>query len=332
MNYIVTCNENSKQHLIDELEYYKIEGTLTWFNETDALLATPLNLEALHDLALDTPLLFLRHYFQIDGTVSLDKAASWVDVLDVSNAVFSIQMRSPLEQRKHYTSMRNGWVDALIAKGNTLDVRNPETIVSVYITTETLYYGVSHVDDLLSKWSAGEIHFSKKIESISRAEFKLLEVFDAYPIQHLGDVAVDLGAAPGGWSKVLHDLNYEVYAIDPANLDPKVSNLAGVNPVKMTAQEFVATNPYFECDLIVNDMKMHPEASLAILSDLIPSLSEDGLIIFTAKLSKFYGFKDALRILDTCRSDFNIRFARQLFHNRHEFTLILQPKESLNAQ
>lgn len=331
MNYIVTCNENSKQHLIDELAYNHIEGTLTWFNETDALFETSLSLDALHDAALDTPLIFLRHYFAIDGILPLSAADNWVESVPLHDAVFSIQMRSPLDHRKHYTALRNTWVDHFVAKGNTLDVRNPETIVSVYITEDTMYYGVSHVDDLISKWSAGEIHFSKKIETISRAEFKLREVFEAFPLHHVGEVAVDLGAAPGGWTKVLHDLDYEVYAIDPANLDPKVASLAGVNHVKTTAQEFVASNPYFECDLIVNDMKMHPEASLAILSDLIPSLNEDGLIIFTAKLSKFYTFKDALRILDTCRSDFDVRFARQLFHNRHEFTLILQPKETNNA-
>lgn len=324
MKYIITCNENSKQHLIDELQYYRVNVNLTWFNETDALLEMLDASKSFEALYNSLPLIFIRHYFKVDGILPIEVADSLSDAIALTSSVFSIQMRTPVTLRKALTALRNDWVDAFIAKGNELNVKNPEWVVSVYATEAELLYGLSHIDTLPTRWSAGEIHFSKKIESISRAEFKLREIFDTFPLNVVGDVAVDLGAAPGGWTRVLHEMDYEVYAIDPAELDFRLDNVEGIHHYRMTSQEFVDQNPHFECDILVNDMKMSAKQSIAIFKEAARQLNEEGIGIITIKLNKDYSFNDALNALELLKQHFEVIHARQLFHNRHEFTAIVR--------
>lgn len=325
MKYIITCNENSKQHLIDELNFHQIKADLKWFNHTEALLDIDADLESFTKMHTNLPLIFIRHYFKVDGTLPLEIAEKLSDTVTFTNEIFSIQLRSPQEIRKHLTQMRNQWVDAILDKGNTLDVKNPEVVISVYATDEVLYYGIASIDDLPSRWSAGEIHFSKKIDSISRAEFKLREIFDTFPLRPVGYVAVDLGAAPGGWTRVLHEMEYEVYAIDPAELDFRLVDVEGIHHYAMTSQDFIEANPYFECDILVNDMKMDAKVSISLFKEAAKQLNKDGIGIITIKLSKDYNYNDVIDAMNRMRHNFEILYARQLFHNRNEFTIIVSP-------
>ena len=43
---------------------------------------------------------------------------------------------------------------------------------------------------------------AKKEDLRSRSSFKLLEAVEKYDFMRLGDVVVDLGAAPGGWLQI----------------------------------------------------------------------------------------------------------------------------------
>lgn len=325
MKYIITCNENSKHHLIEELAHHDVDASLEWFNETDALLEIGMNFSDFKKLHDTTPLVFIRHFFPVQKIIKSHEALNLTDFIVLSDREFSIQLRSPQESRKEMTANRNTWVDTLIAKGNTLNVKNPEMVISVYATSDLIYFGLSHIDDLPTRWSAGEIHFSKKIDSISRAEFKLREVFDTFPLNPVGDVAVDLGAAPGGWTRVLHEMEYEVYAIDPSDLDFRLVDVEGINHFQMTSQQFVKENPHFECDILVNDMKMDARASISLFKEAAKQLNQDGYGIITIKLAKDFEYQDVIDALELLRLDFNIEYARQLFHNRSEFTVIVTP-------
>lgn len=57
----------------------------------------------------------------------------------------------------------------------------------------------------------------------SRAAFKLGHLANRYPIFHRGDVVLDLGAAPGGWSLVARGAlgrTGRVVAVDPRTIEP----------------------------------------------------------------------------------------------------------------
>ena len=56
----------------------------------------------------------------------------------------------------------------------------------------------------------------------SRSAFKLLQIVERFKIIESGDVVVDLGAAPGGWSQVAHELVGEygvVISVDLQSMD-----------------------------------------------------------------------------------------------------------------
>ena len=63
-----------------------------------------------------------------------------------------------------------------------------------------------------------------------------------------------MGAAPGGWTRVLRQHGLKVTAVDPAELDPRLRTDRGVTRVRKTIQEYLPGAPRF--DVIVNDMRM----------------------------------------------------------------------------
>ncbi len=324
MKYIITCNDNTQKQLVNEFKYYRIPGTFHWFNSTEALFDTTLDLDTFYKKIIGYPMIFVRHFTSVDATTSLDNIGVIENINMDQNLTFSIQLSSPVEIRNQIVELRNHLVDTFKKDGLVLDVKNPQQVLTIYVNNDTVYYGINKTEQLLSKWASGAIHFSRALSTISRAEYKLREVFDVFPLKLEGNIAVDLGAAPGGWSKVLNDLGFEVYAIDPAELDSRLLSLESIHHKKMTSQQFIHDNPNFTCDLMVNDMKMSSRQSIHIFEDLAQNLSKNGLGIITIKLPKNYTFSDALEALNLLRNTFEIVNARQLFHNRNEFTAIVR--------
>ena len=78
---------------------------------------------------------------------------------------------------------------------------------------------------LLRQLNDPYVHAAKDQGYRSRAAFKLIEIDEAHSILKPGQTAVDLGAAPGGWSQVLVEklrpkkVN-QIVAIDLLQMDP----------------------------------------------------------------------------------------------------------------
>ena len=69
-----------------------------------------------------------------------------------------------------------------------------------------------------------------KIDPPSRAYLKLWESFTLLPKRPgPGDLCLDLGSAPGGWTWVLASLGAQVFSIDKAPLAPQVDHMPGVS-------------------------------------------------------------------------------------------------------
>ena len=79
-------------------------------------------------------------------------------------------------------------------------------------------------------------------QEVCRAAWKLREAIQereiAEVLAHRVGVAraLDLGAAPGGWTSVLAERCAEVVAVDPADLDPAVGATRGVRHVRLQAE------------------------------------------------------------------------------------------------
>lgn len=103
-----------------------------------------------------------------------------------------------------------------------------------------------------------------------------------------GGVAIDVGAAPGGWTQVLAETMDTVVAIDPAVLHADV--LALTNVVHIRQQSQAATEEIIAAvgqdktiDLLVCDINRHPEEMISILKPLLGMLRSGGMIILTLK-------------------------------------------------
>jgi 23S rRNA (cytidine2498-2'-O)-methyltransferase len=211
--------------------------------------------------------------------------------------------------------------------GSSIERRHPEKVLSIVVRGRDLFAGLATPASLLSSWSGGEVRYRLESSQISRAEGKLLEAIEIFsiPVGHGADV-LDLGAAPGGWSKVLSQAGCRVTAIDPAALDPRCGADGAITHYRMTSQEFMTSHPNRSYQLIVNDMKMDACESAKIMNEVRPMLVDGGACIMTLKLPHTAPkrvLEEITASLSILREAYVIRGIRQLFHNRSEVTVLL---------
>ncbi|MEM7115255.1 MAG: SAM-dependent methyltransferase [Chloroflexota bacterium] len=208
--------------------------------------------------------------------------------------------------------------------GAILDVQRPLQILAVVIADGVAYLGLSLVVHNLSDWAGGVRRFAREEGQISRAEFKLLEALEVFQI-HLppNGIALDLGAAPGGWTRVLRQREQYVTAVDPGNLHASLRADKSVRHKRMLAETYLAELPD-RYDLIVNDMRLDARDSARLMVDYAPYLYRHGGVVMTFKLPE----KKREAVLDHAfnilKKAYVVAGARQLFHNRSEITVYLR--------
>ena len=93
----------------------------------------------------------------------------------------------------------------------------------------------------------------------SRASYKLLEINDKDKLFHSGDVAMDLGAAPGGWSQVIAPLIGEAGHLIASDILP-MDSIIGADFIQGDFTEEAVYNQILEAldnkkvDVVVSDM------------------------------------------------------------------------------
>lgn len=146
-----------------------------------------------------------------------------------------------------------------------------------------------------------------------------------------GSLAFDLGAAPGGWTQVLLNLNYHVIAIDPEHL--KITTKQNLWHFQGLSDQFLNVaekNNFrlFSGKLLVNDMKLFAQHSLSLTAEFLPYLDENAYIVQTIKLLKTESYakqlKQLKRYISYALKDCQVEFVRQLAANRSEITLVLR--------
>lgn len=200
-----------------------------------------------------------------------------------------------------------------------LNVPQPWQVLSLTATAERAYLGVSPVALNLSAWAGGQIRFAREPGQISRSEFKLLEALVVFDLMlPARGVALDLGAAPGGWTRVLHTRGLRVVAVDPAELDPRLVGIPDIRHVRVRAQKF---NPGVQrFAVITNDMRMDASEAAQFMNYARDWLQPGGLGILTLKLPEYRSAAVAEAALAILAEAYVIVGARQLFHNRSEIT------------
>lgn len=323
-----------------------------WLEPGNTLIAIGEGFAALAEALRKAPPIFVRHICPAEIQVELTGQLSDLETVAVAagklkdrlepGRSFSVQTRliEKVERSYRRSEMDRAVAAALLNQGCGWEVQHPEQVVSVVCTQDRAYVGLSDAADNLSDWPGGEHRFAREEDQISRAQFKLLEAIDVFrlPLSGLREEAfqegrparaLDLGAAPGGWTKVLRSLGLEVTAVDPASLHPSMETDPGVIHKKMTAQEYFQAAGQF--DMVVNDMKMDTGESAQMMGLAAGCLRPEGLAVMTLKLPKRGMQKIVNQTLRRLEQWYDLTGARQLFHNRSEITVALRRRQDESA-
>lgn len=168
-----------------------------------------------------------------------------------------------------------------------------------------------------SPYPNGELEFVEdKISPPSRAYLKLWEVFTRLGICPApGEVCIDLGASPGGWTWVLANLGAQVLAFDRASLDPKLMASPLVQ-LKQGDAFKIQPDDYPEVTWLFSDMICYPEKLWEFLQPWI----HDRRKIKIVCTIKFQGDNP----YEVLKDYLSVPGARclHLYHNKHELTWI----------
>lgn len=316
----------------------------TWLDDGTALCETGVSFDAAAGWAAERGTIFLRHLAPVQRVVALSgdegdvglltDAASELAYLLNPYETFAVQSRFLSDMPRPYRKFTLN--EALSARltaqtGAQMDCKTPAYVVSVLCTPDTAYVGVSRTEQNLSAWPGGEHRFKRDDAQISRAEFKLLEAIDVFGLtMPTPGKALDMGAAPGGWTRVLRQLNLRVVAVDPADLDARFRRDPNVTHIPAIIEAFLPTLKT-RFDLVVNDMRMEADESVERMLAVSRHLLPGHLAIMTLKLTRgTEAHRDILgevrQSLSRLKRDYDIIGARQLFHNRSEVTVAMRTR------
>jgi 23S rRNA (cytidine2498-2'-O)-methyltransferase len=179
--------------------------------------------------------------------------------------------------------------------------------------------GVIPARDAPSLAPGGRLRVHVPDAAPSRAAMKLVEAFlwlDRAP--DAGELCVDLGAAPGGWSWVLLERHARVIAVDPAFMARSLKGKRGLTHMRADAFKFEPREPV---DWLFSDMAWRPLESAGLLA----KWARRGwarLMIANIKLPMKKKAEMLARVKEMLGDAGwkNLR-ARQLYHDREEVTV-----------
>ncbi|MBV9710185.1 MAG: hypothetical protein JO011_04610 [Ktedonobacteraceae bacterium] len=345
---LVTAHPEFTQEAVNELKH--IDQRLIGIEELapGIILCNVPDSEALMRKVTTQVPIFVRHIAPVQAIVDLhnneqDMGTIAMTIADLAAFTslergirFAVQSRFVQTDKSYgerpYTGgqLNKSLAEAFVEETGAIEaIKKPQIVISILCTMYKGYLGISTADENLSAWPGGARHFAQTKEQISRAEFKLLEALDVFGITlPEGGHALDLGAAPGGWIRLLLDAGLSVVAVDPANLDPRLTRRKQLEHFRGYAENYleVALRRHNRFDIIANDMRMDAREAARLLDTASGCLRPEGVIISVLKLphatqeiNPLINLKEALY---TLRQQYAIVQARQLFHNRQEVTVV----------
>lgn len=166
-----------------------------------------------------------------------------------------------------------------------------------------------------SPFPNGEVRFAEnKQDPPNRAYLKLWEFFTRIGKQPgPGDLCLDLGSSPGGWSWVLAGLGARVFSVDKAPLSPSIASHPLINHCSGSA---FSLDPGFAggASWLFSDVACYPDRLYSFVKRWIDA-GCDTSIVCTIKLTGRTNFID----LDRFSAIENSRIIH-LFANKHELT------------
>ncbi|GAB3758869.1 SAM-dependent methyltransferase [Microlunatus parietis] len=270
---------------------------------------------------------FVRHLVKAAAQLPTGEADDPAMIIELAasaapaNGPIALQVWASGRSRHRPEAVRAAIADRLTADGHEVHRAGCETVLAVCLGERRVVVGRTRTADALADWPGGRVRLADSPHQISRAEHKLEELFSLLPLTISGD-ALDLGASPGGWSRILLEYGARrVHGVDPGEPAPSLARRPDLNWHRTTAGEFIRrTQRTFQ--VIVNDMRMDPLQSVRTMIMAARLQRPGDLIIITLKITTHRPVEAIDRALEDLGESYKIIFARQLHHNRNEVTVV----------
>jgi 23S rRNA C2498 (ribose-2'-O)-methylase RlmM len=205
----------------------------------------------------------------------------------------------------------------------TTERLSSDILLQIYVPAkDSLWFSSGTMSDGVSVWEAGFQRMKTLRGAPSRSASKLEEALSCLGVHPAdGETAVDLGAAPGGWSFVLARHGARVQAVDHAALDIKnMSSLKGtIIHVKDNGLKFMPPEPV---DWMVCDMVMGARDTLSVLKAWHEQKAMRNFVV-NVKLPKNNPWPQVSEALDLIETfGWAVARGRHLLHDRSEITLV----------
>ncbi len=223
-----------------------------------------------------------------------------------------------------------------------INIIDPEILAYVVLLNGKCYSG--YVDfTALSKKFVNPMRYYHTKKSINRSELKLREAFDEFNLPQ-GGVAIDLGAAPGGWSHFMAQKGYKVVAIDNGDLNYSAIRAEGVKIAKVSAEKQVDSEKLFKtndiihiksgfkgakkalklknADLLTDDMNIFCSDTTAAINLYLKFMKKGATIVVTVKCLSKKVPNYIQRARKMLGKTLKIERIKVLPSNRQEFTVL----------
>jgi len=168
--------------------------------------------------------------------------------------------------------------------------------------------------------------------AVSKAAAKILEAVSRSGLNLQGLTALDIGAAPGGWSYYLKNVALcdRVIAVDMGALAAPIPE--GVEHWRMKGQEAIdiLASKSFLIDIYTCDMNVSPIEAVELFLQAIPLMQVSGVAIITFKRTeknkaKWNALKaEGLRRLNTCEQVRSVEETHLIANTPNETTVVIR--------
>ena len=263
-DWLWLCRQGAENDVCEELALYRVTGEMV----------QPALVRSSAKPREEVLLTFARQGLPVDAILPPDAQAIVQAVRRLIKRPVVVQVFAPdsdtgntLSSRAEGLSeilvhlLREASVDVL-SDGDAALQAGGQLVQVCFLARDQVAVGVLAAVKAQSIFPGGRQRFRKPKDAPSRSARKLEEamVWSGYSPAP-GEVCVDLGAAPGGWSQVLVERRCHVVAIDPGRLAPEIARR--VEHLRMNAFGFA---PEIPADWVVCDMAYRPLEVAALLA------------------------------------------------------------------
>ncbi|WP_290633720.1 23S rRNA (cytidine(2498)-2'-O)-methyltransferase RlmM [Aquisalimonas sp.] len=312
------------------------DGGLVEFHSHDGSPVVPL----LRSLPF-TELVFVRQWLAGHGWLSAlpeqDRLSPLLQGLPAGEVYTDVRLEYPdTNDGKSLSRFCRGFgraVEQALQQSGALDAQARQRLHLLFTDSATVFPGTSPVDNS-SPWPLGIPRLRMPAEAPSRSTLKLEEALltllhpaERESLLRPGGTAVDLGAAPGGWTWQLVRRGLHVTAVDNGPMDAALLDSGLVDHRREDGFRFRPRRPV---DWLVCDMVERPSRILPLVTGwLVDGACRQAVFNLKLPMKQRYatvrdGLEQLRDALQRSGRAMDVR-CKQLYHDREEVTVCVTP-------